>query len=278
MRFVLPPAAAARAEAVASGAEPPVQVHQAATLVLLRDSPRGVEAYLQQRHSTLAFAGGMHAFPGGRVDPADADVPAACWAPPGPAVWAERFGVDAGTAAAHGAAAVREVFEEAGVLLASGGADSTSPQETDRAAVAAGDLPLGRLLAQHRLQVHAADLVGWSRWLTPRFERRRFDTWFFVAALPGGQQPRVATGESHEGRWLPAADAVEQAAAGQLAMLPPTWWTLRELARAADVDDALAHPPAMTRYTAGWARQDGDVVLVLPDDPAYPGEDPAEGA
>jgi 8-oxo-dGTP pyrophosphatase MutT (NUDIX family) len=278
MRFVLPEAAADRAAAVAAGREQPVPVRPAATLVLLRDSPRGVEAYLQQRHTTLQFAGGMHAFPGGRVDEADGRVPQECWAPPGPHLWAQQFGVDAAQAAAHAAGAVREVFEETGVLLARPGPGTgTWPGEPERAALAAGSVCLGDRLVRYGLQVHPRDLVGWSRWLTPRFERRRFDAWFFVAALPEGQQPRVATGESHEGRWLPAAEAVELAAARRLAMLPPTWWTLREVAVAVDVQDALAHPPAMRRYTAGWARQHGDAVLVLPDDPAYPGEDPAEG-
>jgi 8-oxo-dGTP pyrophosphatase MutT (NUDIX family) len=279
VRVVLPPAAAARAQTVAAGDEPAVPLRPAATLVLLRDSALGLQAYLQRRHSSLRFAPGMHAFPGGRVDPSDAAVPARLLLPPGPAGWARRFGADPAQAAAHGAAVVREVFEETGLLLARSTTPAGSwPDEADRAALAEQGTTLAELLARHRLRLDPDALVGWSRWLTPRFERRRFDTWFFVASLPEGSEPRVATGESHEGRWVVAADAVEQAAAGRLAMLPPTWWTLRELAEAPDVASALAHPPPMRAYTAGWVRRDEHVLLVLPDDPAYPGQDPREGS
>jgi 8-oxo-dGTP pyrophosphatase MutT (NUDIX family) len=280
VRFVLPEPAAARARAVADGAEPPVPLQPAATVVLLRDGPDGLQAYLQQRHSSLRFAAGMHAFPGGRVDPADADVPASLWVPPGPALWARRFGAPEAQAAAHGSAVVRVVFEETGLLLARAASAQPLPSwpaEADRLALSEHRVTLPDLLTEHGLRLDPADLVGWSRWLTPRFERRRFDTWFFVAALPAGATPRVATGESHGGRWVAVTDAVEQGAAGQLPMLPPTWWTLRELAAARDVAVALAHPPPMRAYTAGWVGRGDEVELVLPDDPAYPGEDPREG-
>jgi 8-oxo-dGTP pyrophosphatase MutT (NUDIX family) len=263
---------------VADGSEPPVPLQPAATVVLLRDGPDGLQAYLQQRHASLRFAGGMHACRGGRGAPAGADLPAPLWVPPGPQRWARRFRVPDAQAAAHGSAVVREVFEETGLLLARGAAPTPSwPDEDDRLALSEQRTTLPDLLAGHGLRLDPADLVGWSRWLTPRFERRRFDTWFFVAALPAGADPRVATGESHGGRWVAVADAVEQGATGGLPMLPPTWWTLRELAAARDVSDALAHPPPMRAYTAGWVRRGEDVELVLPDDPAYPGEDPREG-
>lgn len=282
MRIVLPEPLAARALDVAAGREPAVALAPASTVVLLRDcSSGGVEAYLQRRHRALAFAGGMFAFPGGRVDTADARLHDQLWTGPSPQDWAAWFGEPApDQARAHVAGVVRELFEETGVLLAEpnpAASRSRSATEHDRAAVTDG-LALCDLLADVGLRVDSGALRPWSRWLTPRFERRRFDTWFFVAALPPDQQPRVATDEAHEGRWVRPEQALAALRRGELAMLPPTWWTLRQLATFPDVASVLADPVPMVRYTVGWARDGDDVVMVLPDDPRYPGDDPHEGS
>jgi 8-oxo-dGTP pyrophosphatase MutT (NUDIX family) len=236
-----------------------------------------VEAYLQRRHTSLAFAGGMHAFPGGRVDAGDdAAVPA--WWGPQPPAWGERFGSDVRTAAAHVVGVVRELFEETGVLLAAPQhEDPTWPDEADRASVAAGHLPVAELLDRHRLALDCRDLRGWSVWVTPRFETRRFEAWFFVARLPKGQGPRVASGESHDGCWVAPAQAALDAQERRLAMLPPTWWTLRELAGYPTVTDVLDRPPSMARHTAGWVPHGSGARMVLPGEPDYPGADPQEG-
>ena len=280
MRIVLPPPMAQRASAVASGAQDAVPIGPAATVVLVRPAEAGIEVYLQRRHTGLAFAGGMFAFPGGRVDPADATVPDSAWSGPGPQTWARRFAADPQTARSHVVAVVRELFEETGVLLAvpADGAGSASawPDETERQAVSDGR-PLASLLAEHGLAIDAGSLAAWSRWVTPRFERRRFDAWFFVAALPAGQQPRVATGESHSERWVRPADGLDEMRAGKLAMLPPTWWTLSELTGVHAVADVHRAAPPMVRHTVGWAREGDDTVMVLPGDPRYPGDDPKEG-
>jgi 8-oxo-dGTP pyrophosphatase MutT (NUDIX family) len=274
---LLPEPAVVRARAVADGREPASPLRPAATVVLLRDGVAGVEAYLQRRHTSLAFAGGMHAFPGGRVDAADGAAIPTWWGPP-PAAWGERFGTDAGSAAAHVVGVTRELFEETGVLLAAPREDgATWPSEADRVAVAAGHLPLADLLHRHRLALDCRDLRGWSVWVTPRFETRRFEAWFFVVRLPAGQAPRVASGESHDGCWVAPSQAALDAQARRLAMLPPTWWTLRELAGAATVEEVLADPPALSRHTAGWVPHGGGARMVLPGDPDYPGADPAEG-
>ncbi len=242
MRIVLPEPLAQRARAVAAGQAPPAPVEPAATVVLVRPAGETVEVYLQHRHRALAFAGGVHAFPGGRVDPADAATLRDEVSGSSTADWAARFGAaSADEAAAHVAAAIRELAEETGVRLEPGG------------------------------------LVGWSRWVTPRFERRRFDAWFFVAAAPSGQEPRAATSESHEGVWMRPADALAALETGKLAMLPPTWWTLREIAERGPITGVLGHPPPMHRYTVGWTSIGDDVVMALPGDPAYPGDDPREG-
>ena len=281
MRIVLRPTMAARAAEVAAGAAAAVPISPAATVVLVRPADGGgVEVYLQRRHRGLAFAGGVFAFPGGRVDAADADLPDSAWSGPSPQTWAQQFDADAATARAHVVAVVRELFEETGVLLAAplgaAAAPAGWPSEHDRQAVSEGR-PLGHVLAERGLQIDSASLLAWSRWVTPRFERRRFDAWFFVAALPPGQQPRVATDESHSQTWVRPADGLAAMKAGDLPMLPPTWWTLSELSDVKGLADLREAAPPMARHTVGWAREGDDTVMVLPDDPRYPGDDPKEG-
>lgn len=267
-----------RAAAIADGSQPAAPLAPASTVVLLRDSPSGLEAYVQRRHRGLRFAGGMYAFPGGRIDPADHELPDELWSGPDATAWGRRFGADPAQARAHVVGVVRELFEEAGVLLARPGRqDGRLPDEAARAALAAGQSSLADVLASCGLVLDAEGLTGWARWVTPRLEPRRFDAWFFLASVPDGQEPRVATEESHDGRWVRPSEAVAAVERGDLAMLPPTWWTLRQLADAPSVAAALADPPMMERYTVGWARRGDDVVLVLPDDPDYPGSDPREG-
>lgn len=281
MRIVLPEAVASRAADVASGREPAVPLSPASTVVLLRTAPSGgLEAYLQRRHTGLAFAGGMFAFPGGRVDAADSAFPDVLWHGPSPTEVGARLGhTDAERVRAHVVAVVRELFEETGVLLAAprpGVVGPRRPTETERSALSGG-ASLAHVLEHLSCRLDATLLRPWAQWLTPRFERRRFDTWFFVAALPDGQRPRVATEEAHEGRWVTPLEAIDDMRAGRLPMLPPTWWTLRELAAFPDVASVLESAPSIARYTVGWTLDGDDTVMVLPDDPRYPGDDPREG-
>lgn len=281
-RIVLPPTTGRRAADVAAGRVPAAALAPASTVVLVRDAPGGgIEAYLQRRHTSLAFAGGKFAFPGGRIDPVDAELPRELWHGPGAEEWAKRFDVtDADQAHAHVVGVVRELFEETGVLLAVPDPQATvtrSVTEDDRAAVTDG-MGLAELLDDIGGRLDASSLRAWSRWLTPRFERRRFDAWFFVAAVPGAQDPRVATEESHEGRWVVPGQALDRMWAGDLTMLPPTWWTLSELAAFSDVASVMHAPRVAVRYTVGWTAEGDDTVMVLPDDPRYPGDDPREGS
>jgi 8-oxo-dGTP pyrophosphatase MutT (NUDIX family) len=282
MRIVLPTDLARRADDVAAGREPAVAPAPASTVVLVRTGiDGGIEAYLQRRHSSLAFAGGMFAFPGGRIDPADAELGDDLWHGPDAEQFAQRFGAGSPEEArAHVVGVVRELFEETGVLLSVPDPDvpwRREPTESDRAAVSDGE-PLAALLHHLGHRLDATALRPWSRWLTPRFERRRFDAWFFVAALPHAQQPRVATEESHEGRWVSAAQGLDEMRAGRLAMLPPTWWTLSDLGAYSCLTTLLAASAQVVRYTVGWTRDDDDAVMVLPDDHRYPGDDPNEGS
>lgn len=278
MRVVLPPPLAARAAAVAAGDEPAAPIWPASTVVLLRDGPDGLEAYLQRRHRGMAFAAGVYAFPGGRIDGVDAEFPDALWSGPDPKVFAGVFAASARQARAHVVGVVRELFEETDVLLARPGRAGAPawPTDSDRRALTHG-ATLADLLAVDNLVLDAAALIPWARWVTPRFEKRRFDAWFFVAALPDGQEPRVTTDEAHDDIWIRPSAALALLTGGEMAMLPPTWWTLRQLAEHAKVSDATAQPPPMVRFTVGWTTDGGDAVMVMPDHPAYPGDDPQEG-
>ncbi len=240
----LPPQLVAQAREYADGTRTPAEPRDAATVVLLRPGAGGPEVYLLQRQTTMAFAGGMCVFPGGGVDPRDFDTSLA-WAGPDAAEWARRLGTDEATARALVCAAVRETFEESGVLLAgpSSGAvvaDTTSDDwEADRVALESRALSLTDLLTRRGLVLRSDLLGAWAGWLTPVFEPRRYRTWFFVADLPEGQRTRDVSTESSRVTWLPARDAVAAVDEDRIFMLPPTYLTCLEVAEYADPDAVL---------------------------------------
>lgn len=272
----LPPPLAERARAFrASGAEP-VEPRPAATVVLLRDADGGPEAYLLRRRTSMAFAAGMHAFPGGGVDPRDVADAGIGWVGPAPDAWSDRFGVPAAAVRGFVCAAVRETFEEAGVLLSEPNIDPSGPDwELDRLALIEHRLALSELFDRRGLSVRADLLAPWAHWVTPRFEDRRYDTWFFVAALPPGQRTRDVSSEADRVAWIRPGDATRAAGRGEVAMLPPTWSVLEQLAGFASVADVMAAAAERTIDTVmpGWI-DDGDAVRVLlPGDPGFPGDD-----
>ena len=244
-RLPLPDALVAQARAYAEGSATPAEPRDAATVVLMRPGASGPDVYLLRRQTSMAFAGGMCVFPGGGVDPRDFDASVA-WAGPSPAEWAERLGTDEHTARALVCAAVRETFEESGVLLAGAGpdavvADTTGDDwEADRVALESREVSLTAFLEKRSL-VLRTDLLGvWSGWLTPVFEPRRYRTWFFVARLPEGQVTRDVSSESSSVMWAGAMDAVEQVERQEMLMMPPTWLTCLDVAQHADPDAVLA--------------------------------------
>jgi 8-oxo-dGTP pyrophosphatase MutT (NUDIX family) len=257
-REVVPRKLAERARELAAGRLSPVLPRDAATIVLLRQGA-GVQAYLLRRTGTLDFAPGACVFPGGSVDERDAD-PAIGWAGPSPGDFADQLNTSPERARALVCAAVRETFEEAGVLLAGPSPttllDDSAALVQDRHALLAGSVSFGELLARRRLLLRTDLLTPWARWITPEASPRRFDTWFFAAALPPGQTAALASpaehhdpaepegparpGESDEGTWLEPSAALESARAGEIALLPPTAVTLGELAAEQDVTGILA--------------------------------------
>jgi 8-oxo-dGTP pyrophosphatase MutT (NUDIX family) len=239
-----------RIKAYLDGEFVPIEPKHAATVILLRDAPAGgpeapPDVYMLKRSSTMAFAGGFYAFPGGRVDPRDADA-AIGWAGPSPAEWAARFGGGEAEARALLCAAVRETFEESGILFAGPDAstvveDTTGDEwEADRRALVSRELSLAEFLDRRQLVLRSDLLGGWSRWITPEFEPRRYDTAFFVAALPAGQRTRDVSGEADGTVWTRAADAIADHEAGTALMLPPTITSLRDILPYGTAAEALA--------------------------------------
>ncbi len=247
-RLPLPEALVAHAQAYAAGDAEAAEPRDAATVVLLRPGVVAPEVYLLRRQTSMAFAGGMCVFPGGGVDPRDFDdelVGRSLWCGPTPAEWAERLGCDEPKARALVCAAVRETFEESGVLLAGASAgevvaDTTGDEwETDRVALETRALSMTAFLEKRSLVLRTDLLGAWSGWLTPIFEPRRYRTWFFVARLPEGQVTRDVSTESSSVTWAGALEAVEQVEAEQILMMPPTWLTCLDVAQHGDPDAVL---------------------------------------
>ncbi len=261
-----------RVRALARGELTPVEPRTAATVLLLRDTAEGGPAvHMLRRRASMAFAGGAYAYPGGGVDPRD-ERPVR-WAGPPLEEWAASLGVPAAAAQAVVCAAVRETFEESGVLLAGPDprtvvADTTGADwEADRAALVAHDLAFADFLARRDLVLRSDLLRPWARWITPEFEERRYDTWFFLALLPPGQRTRDVSGEADRTVWLRAAEAVDGHARGEMFMLPPTVATLRSLLPFGTAADALlgAGERDLTPVIARAALDDaGNVVLTWP--------------
>lgn len=245
----LPPHLAEQIRGFLDGTSTPAQPRDAATIVLMREgqqaAPGALEVYLLRRHLDMAFAGGMAVFPGGGVDPRDFDH-AVDWVGPTPEEWAARMGVEVPLARALVCAAVRETFEESGVLFAGPTADSIvedttgADWEEDRRRLEARELSFTDFLSQRGLKLRS-DLLGvWGAWLTPVFEPRRYMTWFFVAELPPGQETRDVSTESVEVTWLTVREAITAADEQQMLVLPPQYCTFLELFDHATPREAIA--------------------------------------
>ncbi|HEY0730376.1 MAG TPA: MBL fold metallo-hydrolase [Pyrinomonadaceae bacterium] len=170
-----------------------------------------------KRSEKLAFLGGYHAFPGGQIDASDAEADV-------------RNSPDAVTSAMISGAA-RELFEELGVLAARGGETLTKGQR----ASLLDDLDSGRmswpaLLKHYELYLDANDFTYVGRWVTPPFNARRFDTWFFLVNCPEKQEPYLTTGELQDGEWITAEAAYERWLRDQVVAVPPTLHALRTIA------------------------------------------------
>jgi len=215
-----------------------VEPRPAATVVLIRPGPGGLEVLLTHRPASMAFAGDMHVFPGGAVDPADADPRLVVRSAVAPREALVRLGGDPADrlspehALALHIAAIRELFEEAGVLLADrsiGGPTDADRLGAARAVLLSGDATMADVADSLDLRLRTDLLAPISHWTTPPIMPRRFDTRFFVAELPSGAEPSFTTDEVLADRWLTPAAALDAMAAGEIGLWPPTSATLQQL-------------------------------------------------
>ena len=208
-------------------------VRQASTVVLLRDAPDGLETWLLRRVPKMAFAAGMSVFPGGGVDPVDATGDE----PATLGAVASQLGLDPSDAAVLLRCAAREIAEETDVTL-----------------------PLEAILP-------------WARWITPEVEPRRYDTFFFVAAVPAGSVAAAVTGEASHADWIPITQALAEYEADERPMLPPTIVNLTEIGEFRSVAEVLA--AAASRVVAPVQpdirrESDGSLVADLGDGRVLP--------
>jgi 8-oxo-dGTP pyrophosphatase MutT (NUDIX family) len=272
---------------ILAGRRDPAVPRDAATVILLRPAQPddgdgdagpaapGPEVYLLRRQPSMAFAPGAQVFPGGGVDARDADEEVA-WAGPDAARWGAIFAAPPDLARALVCAAVRETFEESGVLLAGDSADSVVADTTgddwerDRNALLDRSLSLAEMLARRRLVLRSDLLRPWSRWITPVIEPRRFDTRFFAAALPAGQRTRDVGGEAAATAWIRPAAALAAARRGAMTLLPPTAVTLAELVACGGLESALSGPRDMVPRVPEVLLREGATWLTVPGVSEYP--------
>jgi 8-oxo-dGTP pyrophosphatase MutT (NUDIX family) len=224
----------------------------AATVTLVRDGPQGLEVLMMKRNLQSAFVAGKYVFPGGAVDAADAanGVYARCTGLDDEAA-SRRLGVTA-DGLAYWIAAIRESFEESGLLLArtATGQPVAHAHATElsrhRKAVADGDLAFEALLNDAGLKLAVDELVYFSHWITPPGAPRRYDTRFFIAQAPAGQEPAHDNEETIESVWVNPRAGVERFHAGTFKLMTPTIHTLRLFAgydSAAALIDAMRALP-----------------------------------
>lgn len=280
----------------ARDAGPVAAPHPAATVVLVRSGPDGLEVLLTHRPGTMSFAPGLHVFPGGRLDPADAD--------PGLLSRARGPVADPEFRAVHRIAAIRETWEEVGVLLATPRTAVLPPVDEWIAGAGSTRSLFVELCRGRDLELATDSLVEIAHWITPRAYPRRFDTRFFVAELPPTAMLTLRADEVADHRWATPRAALAAMARGELELWPPTSTTLQRLERAssfeyirAELGLAAKTPIRLERFGAGLAVLTGtaafgptgravntvlvgrkEVVVVDPGDQAEPFLDAIETA
>ena len=257
----------------------------ASTVILLRDRTCGpYEVFLMRRRRSQAFMGGAHVFPGGRLEHADTDPELASCVGGFCAADAKRLiqEMDLPEETAFGlfVAAIRETFEEAGVLLARdgrGGVVNLSDPETAarfaayRLELHEGRIALAELIQQEGLLLAPDLLAPYSHWITPEIDPRRFNARFFLVRLPEGQIPVHDRMELTESRWMTPGFALEENAEGRIVLMPPTLKTIEELtafSNTVQLFDAARARRILTIRPEAFRTADGFGIR-LPHDPEY---------
>jgi 8-oxo-dGTP pyrophosphatase MutT (NUDIX family) len=230
----------------------PAPAKLASTVLLLRDGAEGLEVFMVVRHQEIDFASGALVFPGGKVAKGDSE----------PEALAHCSGLDglAPEAAALRVAAIREAFEECGVLFARErgskqliGAERLAGLEHYRQPLDRGELGIGQMLREQQLELACEALVPFAHWITPVMMPKRFDTLFFLAVAPA---EHLAVHDGHElvdSVWIRPADALREADVGRRTVIAPTRMNIQRLGFSDSVAEALA------------AAQAQPVIKVLPE-------------
>lgn len=237
---------------------------------LPHDFPGGqeVEVFMLRRVKSMAFVPDAVVFPGGRVDERDSN-PDLPWVGPAPSEWAEYMGVTEEVARRVVVAAAREVFEECGVLLA--GPDKNTvvtdiqddkTYQDDRAALVAHELSFAEMLIRRNL-VLRSDLLGLvSNWCTPEFEPRRYDTFFFSALMPEGQEADDKTSESQISDWVTPAFVIRESDRGKMLVVPPTVYNLTAIAGASSAEEFVSSRKKLQKIMFHPVRKEtGEIAL-----------------
>lgn len=230
----------------------PVEPRHASTVILLRDTLSGPEVYVQERASTMSFCAEMTVFPGGGVDARDMpgdvdqdghDSPGLQWQGPNLQWWSQRLLKDPAMARALVCAAVRETFEESGMLLA-GTPDGivvadTAPFQAERKQLEDHLLSFSDFMDNNNLVLRADLLRPWANWVTPKEQPMRYDTAFFVAQLPEGQKTTGDTREATSTGWFRPATLLDGWRSRKINLMPPTWAQIKLLDTFRTVDEVM---------------------------------------
>lgn len=241
----------------------------AATILMLRDSPRGLEVFMVVRHHQIDFASGALVFPGGKADPADFD----------PDLIPYLDGAaDTEAMRAIQVASIRESFEECGVLLARETGNSAlisggrlAELEAYRDQLHKGALSIREFVEREKLRLACDLLTHYAHWVTPDMMPKRFDTHFFLAAAPADHLAVHDGHESVDSVWITPAQALAEAAAGTRTVIFPTLRNIEKLARSTSVAEALASAArqAPVRVLPWTERRDDGTYLCIPAEAGY---------
>jgi 8-oxo-dGTP pyrophosphatase MutT (NUDIX family) len=253
-----------------------VEPRQAATIALVRDRAGHVEVFLVRRHARSGFMANAYVFPGGRLDSADgAPALLARLGADAAAVTARMEGIDhQAQARAHLVAAVRETYEEAGILLATrASGEAVVPCKAWQDALNAGERTFESILVDEELVMNTDALAYFAHWVTPKFESRRYAARFFLAVAPANQEGRHDGRETTDSLWVAPDEALRRHAAGTLFLAPPQWQVLHDLAARASTSALLTWARGLLRVPPIQPHRfdlDGTLALALPGDPEHP--------
>ncbi len=244
----------------------------AATVIVLRPAAtHPFEVLLVRRNDSVAFMAGAHVFPGGRLDDTDTAEPASACA--GLDTLGRCADLGADEEARYRVAAIRELLEEAGLLLAR---QDGRMVDAATAAVVRASLPPQTSLVAHLaplgLTVALDAVMPFAHWVTPELEIRRFDTRFLLARMPEGQDASHDNGEMTALEWLAPGEAMARALRRDINLPPPTWFTLKRLSAFASIDDAWAWASVtpIVRIQPRFAGNDTTATITLPGEPSEP--------